>query len=168
MSVAKILEIALKTGRVTRRYPYEPPLVTQEFRGAIRIDPSKCWGCGACVKICPPNALTLRPSGREATLEYFVGRCIFCGMCAEVCPAGAIEVTKDFELSATSTEDLKRRVVHRLARCSVCGEPVWTEAELRSVVKLSPVAEEYVTVCPRCRKGRFAKATALRLGAGSE
>ncbi|MEM1623747.1 MAG: 4Fe-4S binding protein [Sulfolobales archaeon] len=168
MSVARILEIALRTGRVTRRYPYEPPLLTPEFRGAVKIDPSKCWGCGACVKVCPPNALTLKPAGKEATLEYFVGRCIFCGMCAEVCPAKAIEVTKEFELSATSLEDLKSRVIHRLARCSICGAPIWTEAELRTVVKSSPIAEEYYLVCPKCRKEKFARAAMLRLGAGSE
>lgn len=168
MSVAKILEIALRAGRVTRRYPREPPLLTPEFRGAVRVDPSKCWGCGACVRICPPNALALRPSDKSVALEYFVGRCIFCGMCAEVCPAGAIEVTKEFELSAASLEDLRTRLVHRLVRCSACGEPVWTEAELRAVVKASPIAEEYVALCPRHRRERFAKAVALRLGAGVE
>lgn len=168
MSIARILEIALRAGRVTRKYPYEPPLLTPEFRGAIRVDPSKCWGCGACVKICPPNALTLGSSGKEAILEYFVGKCIFCGMCAEVCPAGAIEVSKEFELSATSTDDLKKRVIHRLAHCSICGAPVWTEAELRSVIKSSPVAEEYIVLCPECRKRKFTKAATLRMGAGSE
>ncbi|MCX8185316.1 MAG: 4Fe-4S binding protein [Sulfolobales archaeon] len=168
MSIAKILEIALKTGRVTRKYPYEPPLLTSEFRGAVRIDPSKCWGCGACVKICPPNALALRNSGKEATLEYFVGRCIFCGMCAEVCPAKAIEVTKEFELSSTSLENLKSRVIHRLTRCSSCGSLVWTEAELKSVVKSSPIAEEYAVLCPKCRKSKFARAASIRIGVGSE
>ncbi|MCS7099706.1 MAG: 4Fe-4S binding protein [Sulfolobales archaeon] len=169
MSIARILEIAFRTGRVTRKYPHEPPLLTPEFRGAVRVDPSKCWGCGACVKICPPNALSLRSdSGREVVLEYFVGRCIFCGMCAEVCPARAIEVTKEFELSSTSLESLKYGVAHRLVRCSSCGSLVWTEAELRAVIRSSPVAEEYVVLCPRCRKTRFARAASIRVGAGSE
>lgn len=168
MSLARILEIAFRVGRVTRRYPYEPPLLTPEFRGAVKVDPSKCWGCGACVKVCPPNALTLKASGKEAVLEYFVGRCIFCGMCAEVCPANAITITKEFELSATSTEDLRTRYIHRLTHCSVCGRPVWTESELRAVVKSSPVSEEYIVLCPDCRKKRFTKATGLGRGYGVE
>jgi hydrogenase-4 component H len=166
MSLVKILEIALRTGRVTRRYPAEEPLLTPEFRGSIEVDPTKCWGCGACTRVCPPNALTLEPSGKGLVLEYFVGRCIFCGMCAEVCPAKAITVTKKFELASANLRDLRSRVVHEVARCSVCGAPIAAEAELGAVVKATPVAEEYATLCPRCRKGRFARSVALRMGVG--
>jgi formate hydrogenlyase subunit 6/NADH:ubiquinone oxidoreductase subunit I len=64
------------------------------FGGAISIDPAKCWGCGACTLVCPPNALTMRLEGEKIVLEYFKGRCIFRGMCADTCPANAIIVTK--------------------------------------------------------------------------
>jgi hydrogenase-4 component H len=168
LSVARILQIALKAGRVTRRYPREPPLLTPEFRGAIRVDPTKCWGCGACVNVCPPNALTLTSKDKTATLEYFVGRCIFCGMCAEVCPANAITITKEFELSSTSIEDLKSRVVHRLVRCSSCGEVIGTEAELRAVIKSSPISEEYMVLCSKCRKLKFGKAAMLGRGGSGD
>ncbi len=165
MSLVKILEIALKTGRVTRRYPAEEPLLTPEFRGSIEVDPAKCWGCGACVKVCPPNALTLTPSGKGLVLEYFVGRCVFCGMCAEVCPAKAITVTKKFELASTNLRDLRSRVVHEVLRCSVCGAPIAAEAEVRAVVKASPISEEYAILCPKCRKERFSRSVGLRMGA---
>jgi hydrogenase-4 component H len=167
VSLVKILEIALRTGRVTRRYPVEEPLLTPEFRGSIEVDPSKCWGCGACTKVCPSNALTLTPSGKGLVLEYFVGRCVFCGMCAEVCPAKAITVTKKFELASKNLRDLRSRVVHEVLRCSVCGAPITAEAEVRAVVKVSPITEEYVALCPRCRKERFTKSVALRIGASS-
>uniref|UniRef100_A0A7C4BBZ3 4Fe-4S dicluster domain-containing protein n=1 Tax=Ignisphaera aggregans TaxID=334771 RepID=A0A7C4BBZ3_9CREN len=164
-SPLKLLTIALKTGRVTKKYPFGPPLLTESFRGAISIDPAKCWGCGACVLVCPPNALTMMFEEGRAILEYFKGRCIFCGMCADVCPANAITVTKEFELAATNLEDLKEGVIHRLSTCAVCGKPFAPAAELRDVMKMHPIVEEYANICPECRKKRAAKAFGLSFGA---
>ena len=82
-----------------------------------------------------------------------------------MCPAKAITVTRKFELASTNLRDLRSRVVHEVLRCSVCGEPVAAEAEVRAVVKASPVSEEYALLCPRCRRERFAKSIGLRVGA---
>ena len=53
-------------------------------------DPSKCIGCGECVKICAAHAITL--GGK--TLAYDYGKCIRCFCCQEVCPANAIGFEK--------------------------------------------------------------------------
>jgi hydrogenase-4 component H len=161
-----LISIAADVGRVTKKkYPLGPPLLTDSFRGAISIDPAKCWGCGACTLICPPNALTMRFEAEKISIEYFKGRCIFCGMCADACPTKAITVTKEFELAAVNLEDLKEEVIHKMSKCSVCGKPFAPFAELRDVSKLQPITEEYVNICPECKKKRAAKAFGLRFGA---
>jgi len=163
----KLLVIAGRRGRVTVKYPYEEPIVTPEFRGEVEIDPAKCIGCGACVKTCPPNALEIIESEREITLRYFVGRCIFCWRCVDVCPVGAIRGTRNFELATDKYTDLYTLVVHSRVTCEVCGKPVETTRMRRYVVEKVQVAEEYVSLCPDCRRRVFAeKVSARRVGPG--
>lgn len=54
----------------------------------VRIDRSKCIGCGACVGVCPKNALRLK--GGAIVVDRSL--CIKCGTCAKACPANAIRV----------------------------------------------------------------------------
>ncbi len=53
----------------------------------IKIDSSKCIGCGKCVKDCVASSLYLE-SGKAKLREG----CIECGHCFAVCPEGAIEM----------------------------------------------------------------------------
>lgn len=155
MSFTKIIKIALEKGRVTRKYPFEPPLVTESFRGKIVIDSSKCIGCGACVRICPPKALQLIQEGSKLVLRYFTGRCIFCWMCIDVCPQKAISGTREFELASIEVKALYRDVIHRIAICSRCGKPFISEKQLKYVSdKISPEKElmERLELCPECRR----------------
>lgn len=151
----KLVEIARKAGVVTVRYPYQPPLITSEFRGRIFIDASKCIGCGACVNTCPSNALTLVDGGDKRVINYFIGRCIYCGRCADVCPVNAITVSKEFELATDRIEDLNDRVVHYRGTCRSCGEKHATEKMLSYVVRRAPATESYVHMDSKCRKRRF-------------
>lgn len=169
MSILKLFKVARKAKVVTRKYPFEKPLVTEDFRGKIIIDPTKCWGCGVCVRICPPNALSIkRRDDNTFDLEYFVGRCIFCGMCAEVCPTGAIEVTKEFELASITLEDLKSSVIHRVKICENCGAVIGPDAQVNRVNKGAPETEKYVSLCSKCRRLRVMGKIASKMGAQNE
>jgi len=58
-----------------------------------------CLRCGACVRICPPRALTLESPGRgrePAKPRIAIDRsaCIRCYCCDEVCPTGAIHLRR--------------------------------------------------------------------------
>ena len=149
----KIIPIAVKTGTVTIKYPYQEPLVTDSFRGAIEIDPNKCVGCGACTRICPPKALTLTTESNTMILRYFVGRCIFCGMCADTCPEKAIKITKEFELASDQIYELYSDVQHSLSICRKCGKKFVTRKLMNKVKNLvKELPEELLELCPNCRR----------------
>lgn len=58
-----------------------PALIT------LRIDPDKCTGCTACVKVCPTDAIT---GEKKQTHVIDPEACIRCKMCLSRCPTNAI------------------------------------------------------------------------------
>jgi ferredoxin len=55
----------------------------------IDVNKSKCAYCGACVAVCPVDALRLKE-----TMIVCDEKCISCGTCEKACPMGAITVQK--------------------------------------------------------------------------
>ncbi|MCI6239526.1 MAG: 4Fe-4S binding protein, partial [Lachnospiraceae bacterium] len=45
------------------------------------IDPARCVGCGACIRVCPTGAARMMP-GWKCRVDP--GRCIGCGKCASI------------------------------------------------------------------------------------
>lgn len=60
----------------------------------VTLDPEKCWGCGACVKVCPSKAFVLvEEEGRTYALcEGDPCDCTGCYSCEVSCEDGAIQV----------------------------------------------------------------------------
>jgi Fe-S-cluster-containing hydrogenase component 2 len=52
------------------------------------IDETVCTGCGACVEVCPPQALAMKHEKALLEEEF----CEQCGFCVTECPAGAIRI----------------------------------------------------------------------------
>ena len=50
---------------------------------------TKCANCGACMNICPKDAITLDRSGYFYRYEVDEKKCIECGLCVKVCPENA-------------------------------------------------------------------------------
>ena len=59
-------------------------------KGRVIIEIDLCIDCGACVSLCPTDALHMDEKG---LLEYSLERCLGCGLCIDACPRSAIEET---------------------------------------------------------------------------
>ncbi len=54
---------------------------------AVTINQETCIGCGACVPICPVEALSMEDNQKAAVKKDV---CIDCGACIGECPVQAI------------------------------------------------------------------------------
>ncbi len=52
------------------------------------IDETACTGCGACIEVCPPKALSMNEEKALLAEEF----CEECGFCAAECPVSAITI----------------------------------------------------------------------------
>lgn len=58
-----------------------------EKKGKLRIDGSKCVGCGLCAKRCPVRNIEMKDGRARARAD-----CIFCYRCVNLCPRKAIRL----------------------------------------------------------------------------
>lgn len=57
-------------------------------KGRVIIDDELCIDCGACVSLCPTDALYL---DEEERIRLFYEKCIGCLLCVDSCPRFAIK-----------------------------------------------------------------------------
>jgi len=58
----------------------------------IKVDKSKCAGCGACIEVCPHGAIKIGEDGKAVIDQE---KCRNCKRCIEACPFGAIVEVPD-------------------------------------------------------------------------
>ena len=56
-------------------------------KGRVIIDDDKCLDCGACISLCPTDALYF---DEEDRLKFSYEKCIGCLLCLDSCPRYAI------------------------------------------------------------------------------
>ena len=90
----------------------EPAHKSPIFRGRHQIRYDICTGCDACNKICPVDAIKMKPlplKKPSKVPEVNLAICIFCGLCEDVCPTKPEKAIKlsggDFELITDGTPD---------------------------------------------------------------
>jgi Ni,Fe-hydrogenase III small subunit/formate hydrogenlyase subunit 6/NADH:ubiquinone oxidoreductase subunit I len=103
----RILMNALRTGVVTIRYPAEPSVPPERFRGAPVLRPGSALPPAA---VCPTGALSEHRNDGARRVALDLARCVFCGHCAEDPWTGAITMGRDFELAARCRDDLRVEV----------------------------------------------------------
>ena len=67
-----------------------------------------CANCGACMNICPKDAISLDKSGYFYKYSVDENKCISCGACERNCPIGAISVTHTEEEYEKKKEEIEQ------------------------------------------------------------
>ncbi|HEY8528134.1 MAG TPA: NADH-quinone oxidoreductase subunit NuoI [Paenibacillaceae bacterium] len=118
IGMMKGLGVTLKTlgtRKSTYKYPDEPIVMPDRFRGIQHFDPDKCIVCFQCARICPTQCITMSgkpnpdPEKKGKVIDTYdinFEICILCDLCTEVCPTEAIVMTNNFELAAYSRDEL--------------------------------------------------------------
>jgi Ni,Fe-hydrogenase III small subunit/formate hydrogenlyase subunit 6/NADH:ubiquinone oxidoreductase subunit I len=104
----KILNLTLRTGIVTARYPDGPAQVPASFRGLPEFEFDKWDDARPAGEVCPTGAISLaeREGAREVRIDY--GLCVYCGLCADTTRNGAVRITQNFETAAEDRQELIR------------------------------------------------------------
>lgn len=93
----------VRQGHRTAKYPKQPPVLSDRFRGLPVIDAGKCKsGCRACAESCPTDAIAL--DGTQPKVD--LGRCLFCLDCAAACPNQAIACGQEYQLAGNTRQSL--------------------------------------------------------------
>ncbi|MFP4249171.1 MAG: NIL domain-containing protein [Armatimonadota bacterium] len=62
----------------------------QPLEHDVTRDDERCTDCGACVVVCPTNALAMDLQTREVSFD--ADKCVACGICVPVCPPRAMAI----------------------------------------------------------------------------
>jgi formate hydrogenlyase subunit 6/NADH:ubiquinone oxidoreductase subunit I len=83
-------------------YPSNHVPIPINYRGAPDIsDPSKCFLCMKCVRICPTQAISITDFDKVISIfEINLGRCCYCQECEDNCTFSAIKLTPEINTSS--------------------------------------------------------------------
>ncbi len=92
----------------TIKYPFQAPVIEDDYRGRIQFFPERCISCGICESVCPTAAIKLVEvkelegfsevkKFKKPQLDF--GRCCFCNFCVDYCPSEALKSTWLVELA---------------------------------------------------------------------
>ncbi len=114
----KALRARINQKHRTIKYPAEPAILPDLFRGYPQLDQSLCPpDCSLCTSVCPTNAIQ-----NYNGLSVDMGKCLFCPECELACPTTAVHFTNNECLSASEREDLvvrpgeQTRLAHALGK----------------------------------------------------
>ena len=82
------------------------------MRTTVRQEAASCTGCGACVSICPKQAITMRADGEGFLYPVVDGeKCVECSLCEKRCPVGKDVLEKHAKILGAQAEDAELRKV---------------------------------------------------------
>jgi Fe-S oxidoreductase len=132
---------------------------------------SLCVECGKCVASCPMAEFYDRFSflfsargiikkallGLDVLKDSNIWFCLKCDVCAQLCPAGVkyAEFVEDIRQLA-----IRERVTENSVGCPRCGRyylPLPTVERLKEVLAGKGLADEFIDLCPQCRRDDVAE-----------
>jgi len=137
--------ISLFTPAYTSKFPAEPHVPFENFRGKPVVDNDNCVGCETCANVCPPHAITFSDDKEKGirTIKRDYGKCIFCGQCQEHCIThkGVILSDKIFDIAVFDRNKNIEYQEKELLICENCGAVITTREHLHFMHrKLGPKA----------------------------
>jgi len=140
----------------------EPVWLGQDgLRARISHDSEKCTGCGACVNMCPCEAIDIVEDGNRLRISYDLWKCSFCGTCQSICPEEAVMLTSDYELWSSDKNALVEIGEMPRANCSICGITMHTHAQVEAIksrimektgmTKIVEKIDSSLSVCHDCK-----------------
>lgn len=137
--------VSLVTPAFTSKFPAEPHIPFENFRGKPVVDDANCVGCETCANVCPPNAIRIeddRETGKRVIIRDY-GKCIFCGMCEQHCITGkGVKLSdKIFDLAVFEREKIVEQQEKNLVICKHCKAIITTDEHINYMhKKLGPKA----------------------------
>jgi len=137
--------ISLFSPPYTSKFPAEPHIPFEKFRGKPVVDNDNCVGCETCANVCPPHAITFSDNREKGirTIKRDYGRCIFCGLCEEHCITrkGVALSDRIFDMAVFDREKNVEYQEKELLICENCGAVITTKEHLHFMHrKLGPKA----------------------------
>jgi len=137
--------ISLFTPAYTSKFPAEPHIPFEKFRGKPVVADENCVGCETCANVCPPHAITFSDNKEKGirTIERDYGKCIFCGQCQDHCITGNGVTLSDkiFDMAVFDREKIIEYQEKELLICESCGAVITTKEHLHYMHrKLGPRA----------------------------
>lgn len=129
--------VSLFTPAYTTRFPKEPHVPFERFRGKPVVDDIHCVGCETCANVCPPKAITFRDD-MEKQVRVMVrdyGLCIFCGQCEEHCITKKGVKLSDtiYDLATFDRSSLVEYQEKELLICKGCGAVITTKEHVHFI-----------------------------------